>query len=163
MTMTVTAVLEGIMESKNAVDPARILSELRLVFAGGKIDLWVQETGLIREVSGDRKSLGYGSSPAELVFQNHEVRLMPGQTFYLFSDGVLDQSGGDKGFGLGTRRLKEALLSWAHLPLADIGPQLESLLSTYQGSYPQRDDLTAFGFQLHLAKDIAAADTVLGD
>ncbi len=99
-------------------------------------------------VKGDKVSLGYARTTREVALTNHDLTLQPGTRVYLTSDGILDQPGGEKGFGLGQRRLQEAFLKWEADPLDDLEQSLSSLLDEYTGTYKQRDDITVVGFTL---------------
>jgi len=60
---------------------------------------------------------------------------------------VLDQNGGERGFGFGQRRLREAVLAMHGQPMARQGSILEAVLRDYQGVNLQRDDITFMGFR----------------
>lgn len=82
------------------------------------------------------------------MYVDHELLLRNDVTYYLATDGLLDQSGGDHGFALGRERFGEWLLAHCRRPLADQRRELCKALSQYQGSYPQRDDITLLAFRL---------------
>lgn len=136
----------------NGVDLALLRIEPdrgKLTFAAGRLALWVQlPEGSFQVIKGDRQSLGYADSDPDYRFRNHELRPRQGQRFFLLTDGILDQAGGPRGFGLGPRRLQEALRSWEGQPVAGLEGQLEALLRDYQGTRAQRDDMTLVGFEL---------------
>ena len=56
------------------------------------------------------------------------------RTFYLCTDGFLDQAGGDKGFGFGNARFIDMLRLHATLPLAGQCSAFASTLAAYQGA-----------------------------
>jgi serine phosphatase RsbU (regulator of sigma subunit) len=121
----------------------------RAVFAGARLPLWVLgPDGGLQELKGDPQSLGYRRSQTGYPFSNRPFRFEPGARFYLFTDGVLDQNGGPRGFGFGQRRLREALLAHAAEPMAAQVAALERTLADYQGANLQRDDLTFLGFRV---------------
>jgi serine phosphatase RsbU (regulator of sigma subunit) len=128
----------------------RSWSEQRLCFAGARFDLFYQDTGKTPSiiVSGDGHSLGYRSSDPDWSFENHWIELSPGRTFYLTSDGLLDQAGGPKGHGFGKRRFHEVLQRCNGQSLAVQRKTLEQALMDWQGDRPQRDDITVIGFRL---------------
>jgi serine phosphatase RsbU (regulator of sigma subunit) len=120
----------------------------RFVFAGARIPLWLRlPGGELQELRGDPYGLGYRRSSADQAFTNHEGACPPGTCCHLFTDGILDQSGGPKGFGLGQRRLRAFLDEAAELPMAEQGRALARLLDEWQGRNPQRDDITLLGFR----------------
>jgi len=119
----------------------------RFRFAGARLGLWTLADGALQEHKGDPQSIGYRRSGSGFRFTNQEAPLAADQRFYLFSDGILDQNGGPRGFGFGQRRLREAILAMGAEPMARQRAILEKLLLEYQGSNLQRDDITCVGFR----------------
>ncbi|MDG4553775.1 MAG: SpoIIE family protein phosphatase [Candidatus Competibacter sp.] len=123
-------------------------SERQLRFAGARIDLVCQDSdGTLTVVRGDGHSLGYRDADFEREFARHRIERISGRVFYLSTDGLLDQAGGEKGYGFGRRRFYEALRAGDGQPLAARGALLEQALASYQDGRPQRDDITVFGFR----------------
>ncbi len=121
-------------------------AQRRLVFAGARIDLHRVSRDRVEKVSGDRHSIGYRSSDTSFIYTNHAIALEEGMLFCLTSDGILDQSGGARGWGFGRKRFGALLATLAPLPAADRKTAVEQALAGYQGDYPQRDDITVIGF-----------------
>ncbi|MBS0462771.1 MAG: SpoIIE family protein phosphatase [Proteobacteria bacterium] len=121
----------------------------KLVFAGAKLPLWVVAAdGRIEVHKGDRQSIGYRRHADTLVFTQHELAAAPGQRYVLFTDGILDQHGGEQGFALGQARLKAVLLERRNRPLSTLADALDELLQRWRGELPQRDDITLLAFRL---------------
>ncbi len=121
----------------------------QLRFASAHIPLLlVHGYGTWEELVGDRESLGYRRSAPDHTFRTLERPLRPGTAYYLFTDGILDQAGGPRGFGLGRSRLRATLEALGNRPMADQGRALARTLAAYQGERPQRDDITLLGFRL---------------
>jgi hypothetical protein len=121
-----------------------------MVFAGARLALWTLAPGddEVKVAAGDSQSLGYRRSREDFAFRNQEVALEPGTAVYLFTDGILDQHGGQFNFGFGRRRLGRVLLGLRGLPMAAQGEALAKALADYQGSNAQRDDITVLGFRI---------------
>lgn len=115
-------------------------------YAGARLSLWCRSDQDVREIKGDKIGLGYRRSPMEACFQEHVLPLDPGETFYLTTDGMIDQVGGVKSLSFGRRRFRNAL---SQLGGGDMGTQADTLrriLQDYQGSQIRRDDVTVLGF-----------------
>ena len=138
--------------SQNGLDIGVIFGrsgETRIRYAGARIPLWVQRPDQpVEVVKADKCSLGYSKSETELTITNHDLNLPKGTRLYLLSDGLLDQPGGVKGFGLGAKRLQEAFRDWENLPLSAMNDQLDTLITEYSGTVAQRDDITVVGVAL---------------
>ena len=119
-----------------------------LLFSGAGIDLHCVADGRVEVIKGDRTSLGYRRSGMELHFRNSTVNVATGMQFYLTSDGILDQSGGPKGWGFGRKRFIDLIKTIAELPSSVQLQRMQEELSAYRGENPQRDDITAMGFSI---------------
>ncbi len=117
-----------------------------LTFAGANIPLLYARGGVLHEIKGDRHSLGYRSSQADFNFSNHVIMLEEGMAFYLATDGVTDQVGGDHRRLFGRRRLRHALEGGLDLPMERQMERLFAILADYRGGESRRDDLTFIGF-----------------
>jgi serine phosphatase RsbU (regulator of sigma subunit) len=122
--------------------------ERKVVFAGARMELYHVSGGALASVSGDRQPIGYRASDPGFSYTNHAIIFEPGTCFYLATDGILDQSGGPKGLGLGRKRFNECLAALSGLSAEERKAAIENELARYQGGYPQRDDITVIGFRL---------------
>ncbi|QCO14204.1 HAMP domain-containing protein [Azospirillum brasilense] len=134
------------------VQPAR----RRLVYAGARLPLAIAGPGGLTEIRAERRSLGYRASGPTPAFTNHSLDLLPDQTFYICTDGLTDQCGGERGRSFGKRRLHGVVEECSALPLDLQKERIEACLSGFQGDRPQRDDITMIGFRVRLADDPAA-------
>lgn len=121
--------------------PAQLLR-----FAGAKIWLYWSDGNTVECVKGDNRSLWDRRTGA---YHDHDVPLRPGFTYYLTTDGYLDQAGGEHGFGLGTDRFSKWLLEHATKSLDDQHQALTRALREFQGDHPQRDDITMLSFRFN--------------
>ena len=120
----------------------------RLAFAGGRINLVVADAGGVQVIKGDSVSLGYRRARRPPDFTSHDLAAPPGRTFYLASDGLLDQAGGARGLPFGTRRFLALVAEHHARPLAEQAQTFEQALAEYQGEHRQRDDITLLGFRM---------------
>ncbi|MGW8316152.1 MAG: tetratricopeptide repeat protein, partial [Bacteroidales bacterium] len=111
-----------------------------LQFSGANNSLY-----LIREVDGkpglaeyhaDRMPIGYYQGE-EKPFTNNNIRLKNGDTFYLFTDGFLDQKGGDNNRKYMRKGFKKLLLELSAEPMAKQKAILDKTLSGWMGDNPQ--------------------------
>lgn len=123
-------------------------SQHKLVFAGAGIDLLYTSDDKLATVPAARQSIGYRRTHKTFVYPTTVVSIHDGMTFFLASDGILDQSGGAKGWGFGKKRFQELLGRISGLPSTEQLLAIEKELSDYQGDLPQRDDITVLGFKL---------------
>lgn len=120
------------------------LQQRQVVYCGAKIALYYHEAGEVHKVPAARRAIA-DKRPGQYV--NERVELVPGRTFYMTTDGFLDQAGGERGFGFGHSRFEALIRDNAHLPLCTQRDVFRTALSKYQGDYPQRDDITMLCFR----------------
>ena len=115
-----------------------------ITFAGARTSLYCCDGKSVGAIEGDRRPAG-GKRAAS--FTNRTLKVDPAFSFYLTTDGLLDQAGGPRGFGFGEARFREALLRHHAKPLEVQREALLAELRAYQGEHPQRDDITLLGFR----------------
>lgn len=118
----------------------------QVVFAGAKVSLYWCEDEEVGEIKGNRHTLG---GKHEALFENRSTDLTARRTFYLTTDGLLDQAGGQKGFGFGATRFKEMMKRNSHLTLEEQRDIFAREMENYQGELAQRDDITLLSFRFN--------------
>ena len=120
----------------------------RLTFAGARLPLFVVEGGDVTEVKATRQGMGYRGIPRRQAYDETQIALRDSMTFYMTSDGYLDQVGGEQRRMFGKRRFKELLLSLEDKPFADQKEALYRALRDYQGEERRRDDVSMVAFRV---------------
>ncbi|MCP1621677.1 biofilm regulation protein phosphatase SiaA [Pseudomonas nitroreducens] len=115
-----------------------------LHFSGAKISLFASDGSEVREYKGARRAIG---DKRQGDYQDVEIPMETGWTYYLCTDGFLDQAGGEHGFGFGNSRFADLLRNHARRPLAEQADVFAATLAQYQGEQPQRDDITILSFR----------------
>lgn len=130
-----------------------------LIYSGAKINLVCMENGATKNIRADKQSIGYRQVAMDYAFSNHRIETRPGMRFFLFTDGFIDQPGGERGFQFGTRRFLKLLAEHSDKPLFDHAELLMRSLDDYRGTRPRVDDVTVVGFtvgQGHTAETFSA-------
>jgi len=122
----------------------------RVSFAGAHLDLYACTDGACERIRGSRRSLG---ERRHGTYQNRVLPVAAGTTYYLTTDGFLDQAGGAQGYGFGTRRFAETLAALAEQPMPAQAETLRRHLCEHQGSRAQRDDVAVLGFRIPARAD----------
>ena len=117
-----------------------------LQYSGANTPLYFIRNEKLMEIKPTRNPIGL--TPIEIPFQNHEIELQEDDIFYLFSDGFIDQFGGDFGKKYRSRRFKHLLLKIHDKPLDE---QKKMLIENYKNwvhdEYEQLDDIMIVGFK----------------
>ncbi len=101
---------------------------------------------VLYELKGDRMPIGIHFRMDN--FTIHEVRLHPGDTLYIFSDGFPDQFGGPKGEKFKSKAFKELLLRNSQKSMEEQKKILEKKLEEWMTDYEQIDDILVIGFRI---------------
>jgi len=120
----------------------------KMVFAGARFSLFCVQNGEVSEIKGDKKGLGYRGIPHNVTFINHDVPVDGARTYYMTTDGFIDQIGGQKRRSFGKRRFKSLLLELEGVPMDQRRDRLFQALVEYQGDEKRRDDLAVAGFTI---------------
>ncbi len=117
-------------------------------YCGAQTSLFVVADDKLREIKGDRYSVGYKKSDAHYKFTEHTITIGKETRFYILTDGYFDQTGGEKGFPFGKKRLKRLIEKNYKY---DFDVQKEIFIKEfmkYKGGNEQKDDITFIGFKL---------------
>ena len=115
-----------------------------VTFAGAKIALYYSDGDDVGELPGARRAIG---DKRIGEYQNAQLPLQAGRSFYMTTDGFLDQAGGELGYGFGSSRFADMIRRHARLPLDEQGQAFSATLAEYQGQHAQRDDITMLCFR----------------
>ncbi|SDC63441.1 SpoIIE family protein phosphatase [Williamwhitmania taraxaci] len=136
--------------SKDGMDIALCIIDFEnrtLEFAGAYNPLYYIQDGLVREVKGDKMPVGIHINE-EVTFTNHTLSLDGISAFYIFSDGFVDQFGGEVGKKFMARKFKALIGDIQEKTMVEQGVMLEEILDKWQGSNEQVDDVLVIGVKL---------------
>ena len=117
-----------------------------ITYSGARMPLFIDQGGSIATVKGDKKGIAYRGIPFDFVYTNKEIKVLDGMRFFMTTDGLIDQIGGEKGRGFGKKRFIALLESLRDTPLQNQGEKIYAQLETYQGKEKRRDDISLVGF-----------------
>jgi len=120
--------------------------EKTLIFAGAKLPLYYIDKGQLNIIAGDKHSLGYKSSNLDFTFSTHTVSIEEGMSFYMSTDGFLDQLGGQKRFPFGNKRFRKLLMENSQYPFDEHSEKMLQAFNEYKGEHDRQDDVTVVGF-----------------
>lgn len=122
------------------------LSSGKLVFAGANNPLYLFSEGELTEIKGDKMPVAIHEHMAP--FTAHEFNLKKGDTFYIFSDGYVDQFGGPKLKKYLSKNFKNTLLDMQSLPMLKQGAMLDEIFEEWRKDVDQIDDVTVIGVRV---------------
>jgi ligand-binding sensor domain-containing protein/serine phosphatase RsbU (regulator of sigma subunit) len=116
-----------------------------LEFAGAFNPLWLVRNSEIIEIKADKFPIGNAKAGYTKRFTNHEVKLMKGDTLYIFSDGFSDQFGGPNGKKFKASAFKQLLINAQHLSMEEQRDLLNRTIEEWRGHHEQVDDILVIG------------------
>ena len=118
-------------------------------YAGAQTPLFYFDTnGELTTIKGDRHSVGYKKSDMSYEFTDHTIEVQSGMSFYITTDGYIDQNGGSKDFPFGKRRLTQLLKDNYKKPFNEQKELLQDTIKKYQGEKERNDDITFVGLKI---------------
>ena len=117
-----------------------------LQFAGAYNPLWIIRNGEIIEKKADRQPVG--EFRIKDPFTMYQLELQPGDSIYIFSDGYVDQFGGEKGKKFKTKAFRELLLSIQDKSMDEQNLFLNETFETWRGNHEQVDDVCVIGVKI---------------
>jgi len=139
-----------IFESKDGMDIALTVIDKAsntLQYAGAKRPLFFYHGQTFIETKADKQSIGGLEIEYDFTFTNHDFELKKGDTFYLFTDGYVDQFGGEKDKKFSTLRLKNLLMEIQSDPMEKQEEQLNTIIDNWKVNTEQTDDILVIGFR----------------
>ncbi len=134
-------------EVKDGMDIALCRIEQNvLTYSGANNPLWLIRNGEIIEYKADKQPVGKYEHLSP--FNSHQIELQKGDTFYIFSDGYVDQFGGEKGKKFKPSNLRKLLLSIQDKPLSEQKIILNDSFESWKGNQEQIDDVCMIGVRI---------------
>ncbi len=120
----------------------------KLTFSGAKRPLYYFSGEKLHILKGDYYPVGGGLYEEKREYTEHEVTLQSNDVLYLFTDGIVDQFGGEKDKKFMYFRLRELLHSLVDSPMDKQLAQIKENLETWKGRNEQTDDILIIGIRI---------------
>ncbi len=117
-----------------------------LQYAGAHNPLWIIRNGEILETKANKQPIGQFDNPEP--YTTHTFKLEKGDSIYIFSDGYVDQFGGEKGKKFKANAFRTLLLSIQDKPMEEQKTILNESFETWRGSLEQIDDVCVIGVNI---------------
>jgi len=137
-------------ETKDSIDIGLCIIDCltgKLQFSGANRPLIRVRNRELTEYKSDKMTIGVAPLK-ENPFTNILIDTLPGDSFYLFSDGFSDQFGEITNKKFKHKYFKRIIESVQGLPMEKQKELLETAFKEWKGNTQQIDDIIVFGFQL---------------
>ncbi len=118
-----------------------------LEYAGANNPLYLIRNNELITYKADRMPIGMHRK-AKDTFTNHSIDLKKDDRIYIFSDGYVDQFGGDDGRKYLSKNFKQILLDNHQKSFPEQKRILEDNFESWKGNRKQLDDLLVIGFKI---------------
>jgi len=120
----------------------------KLVFVGARFELYFFEDGRVSTIKGTKSGIGYRAISHNQEYEEHEIVNLENKTFYMTSDGIIDQVGGHRSRMFGKKRFRKLLQENQGKTMQEQKDQIKLALLEYQGEQTRRDDVAMIGFKV---------------
>jgi serine phosphatase RsbU (regulator of sigma subunit) len=121
-------------------------STLKLKYAGANNECIIIRNKEIIELKPDKQPIGQFAYA--FPFNQKEIQLQKGDSIYQYTDGYVDQFGGEKGKKLKSRPFKEFLIGISDLTMKEQLVKIEIFFDEWMRDYDQVDDVCVFGVKI---------------
>jgi serine phosphatase RsbU (regulator of sigma subunit) len=118
----------------------------KLQYAGAHNPLWIIRNGVIIETKANKQPIGQFDNPEP--YTTHSFDLEHGDAIYIFSDGYVDQFGGEKGKKFKSRAFRELLLSIQDKAMEEQKTMIDEAFNSWKGDLEQIDDVCVIGVRI---------------
>jgi len=134
-------------EVKDGMDIALCSLEGRtLKYAGANNPLWIIRNQEIIEIKANKQPIGQYDNPEP--YTTHSFELQKGDSIYIFSDGYVDQFGGEKGKKFKTQAFRKLLLSVQDKSMEEQKKVIDLAFENWKGNLEQIDDVCVIGVRI---------------
>ncbi|MFP4332956.1 MAG: SpoIIE family protein phosphatase [Campylobacterales bacterium] len=121
----------------------------KLYFSGAGISLFYVDNKEVKEIKSQRVGIGYKKTALDFEFKLYEIENIDNMSFYMTTDGIIEQVGGEKRRMFGKKRFKALIENFAEMPKHEQRKALLQGFHEYKMDEPQRDDMSCIGFKPH--------------
>ncbi len=134
-------------EVKDGMDIALCsLDGNKLQYAGANNPLWIIRNGEILEIKADKQPIG--KYAANNPYTTHSIELEKGDSIYIFTDGYVDQFGGEKSKKYKAANFKKLLLSVQEKSMEEQKIIIDKTFKDWKGNLEQIDDVCVMGVRV---------------
>ncbi len=119
-----------------------------LVFCGASRPLYLVRNKELYEYKGTSFSIGGFLPGNEKNFEDTVIPFQTNDMVYTFSDGYVDQFGGEKNKKFMSKNLRQLFMEIANLSVEEQKQKVHEKLISWMGNYKQIDDILVIGIRL---------------
>ncbi|MCL2605547.1 MAG: SpoIIE family protein phosphatase [Defluviitaleaceae bacterium] len=118
-----------------------------VTLSAGNIHVFVCDGKEVKQVKGQKLFVGEGQIKSKDDVAVNRIGAHSGDKFYIASDGLFDQIGGENKKSFGYKRFKELILENHHEKQTTVSAKVWDAFEKYRGDQSQRDDVEMVTFK----------------
>ncbi|NOQ72896.1 MAG: PAS domain-containing protein [Crocinitomix sp.] len=119
----------------------------KATYAGARRPLYHLNQEGLQSINGAKLSIGDNGDTFGVSFETYQLNVTDGDIFYLFSDGVTDQFGGERVRKFTMKRLANLMNDGSDSTMEQNREIIDNELLAWQGNNEQTDDILFVGFK----------------
>jgi ligand-binding sensor domain-containing protein/serine phosphatase RsbU (regulator of sigma subunit) len=119
----------------------------KMTYTAAQNPIWIIRNGEVIKIKAEKMPIGKHDKD-QIPFVGGEFDLQKGDQVYTLTDGFQDQFGGPKGKKFMITKMREYVLSIAHLPMQEQYEKLDKVFSDWKGDLEQVDDVCVIGVKI---------------
>jgi serine phosphatase RsbU (regulator of sigma subunit) len=140
-------------DAKDGMDVAVCSIDLNtrmIEFAGANRPMWIMHQHGLEEIKGTKRAIGgnHSNDSSQADFKSSFKQAEPGDMIYLFTDGIIDQFGGENNKKLMKKRFKNFISSLRFKHMIQQKAIIENYVNDWKGDHEQIDDMLLLGLKL---------------
>jgi len=122
------------------------LEGMILKYAGANNPLWIIRDGEVLETKANKQPIG--KFDKQSPYTTHTFELQKGDSIYIFSDGYIDQFGGERGKKFKAKAFRGLLLSIQNVSMEEQRLLIDNAFEDWRGDVEQIDDVCVIGVRI---------------
>jgi len=116
-------------------------------YSGARRSIVKISNGIFESCKGNLYSIGRYKNNDKFI--TYKFPLLPGDCYYMYSDGITSQFGGEKYKQLGTRQFHNMLKEYSSMPMKTQKEKIINFYDSYRNEIDQIDDILIIGFRVN--------------
>ncbi len=138
---------QKLLETADMIVACLDKNSMKLTYASAKMRSFIIRKGELIVLEKDKCTIGE-TRASDFEITNRTVDVFNDDAYYIMSDGIIDQFGGEKDKRLGFKKIIAILLDIQHYSMLMQKKIIEDKLSQWQGNNEQTDDITFLGIKI---------------
>jgi serine phosphatase RsbU (regulator of sigma subunit)/Tfp pilus assembly protein PilF len=142
---------ESIQLAKNSLDLSICVidEENHIMLYGGSMNpIYLIRNKQLMVLKTDKLPIGYHLGDSKKEFITYSLKFEKGDRIYLFTDGISDQFGGEKGKKLMAKKFQQILIEIQDYGMNQQSELFNKFMNDWKGAYEQTDDILLIGIEL---------------